>query len=356
MSPLTTHERFSRMFAHKEADRVPIIDSPWGSTIEKWHQQGMPEGVDFTDFFDIDKTAGIGVDISPQYPVKLIEETEQYTITTSAYGVTMKNWKHAGSVPEFLDFTIVDPDSWQIAKARMVASDDRIPFDHLKQNYAQWRKDGRWISAHLWFGFDITHSWTVGTERVLEALIEQPEWLEDMFSHFLTVNLQLLDRVWDEGYHFDEIFWCDDMGYKGHTFFSPAMYRRILKPYHQKAIEWAHSHGIMAHLHSCGDIRMLLPDLLEIGLDGLNPIEVKAGMDPIIIKQQYGDKLTLHGGLNAAIWGEREKFEAAMHHVLPVVKQNGGYICSSDHSVPDSVSLEDFRAFVELAKKLGSYE
>ncbi len=356
MTPLSSHERFKRMFAHKEADRIPIIDGPWGSTIEHWQQQGMPVDVDFVDYFDIDKTAMIGIDISPQYPVKVIEDTEQYTIVTSAYGVTMRNWKHAGSVPEFLDFTIVDPASWQEAKVRMTPDEARIPWDYLKQNFSKWRDEGRWISGNLWFGFDITHSWTVGTERVLEALIDDPDWLEDMFDHFLAVNLKLMDRVWEEGYHFDEVFWCDDMGYKGHTFFSPAMYRRLLKPYHKKAVDWAHDHGIVARLHSCGDVRTLIPDLIEIGMDGLNPIEVKAGMDPVLIKQQYGDVLTLHGGLNAAIWGDRDRFEAEMKKVLPVVKQNGGYICSSDHSVPDSVTLEDFRAFVELAKKLGSYE
>ena len=58
------------------------------------------------------------------------------------------------------------------------------------------------------------------------------------------------------------MFWYDDMGT---TFFSPDMYRRMLKPYHTKAVKWAHDHAIVAQLHSCGDVRTLVPDLLETG-------------------------------------------------------------------------------------------
>ena len=177
----------------------------------------------------------------------------------------------------------------------------------------------------------------------------------DLFSHLLEVNLSLLDMVWDAGYEFDSVFWWDDMGYKHSQFFSLRMYRALLKPFHQRAIEWAHAKGIKAHLHSCGDVNVFVPDLVGLGLDALNPLEVKAGMDPIHLKQTYGKDLVLHGGINAVLWDDREAIEAEMRKVLPVVKESGGYIFSSDHSVPSSVSLENFRHIIELAKELGAY-
>lgn len=353
---MTSRERFARMFAHQEADRIPIIDDPWQATIERWQHEGMPAGTDFRDYFGLDKVAGIGVDLSPRYPVQLLEETPEYRVHTSAYGVTMRDWSHAGGVPEFLDFTIKDPDSWADAKARMTPAEDRIPWDFLKANYKQWRDEGRWIQAGLWFGFDVAHSWTVGTERVLIAIVEQPEWLMDIFGHMLELNLALLDRIWDEGYKFDSVFWPDDMGYKHSQFFSVRTYRRMLKPYHKRAVDWAHAKGIKAHLHSCGDVNPFLPELVDIGMDGLNPLEVKAGMDTLQVKRDYGDKLLLHGGINAVLWDKPDEIEAEMRRVLPIVKENGGYIFSSDHSVPQTVSLEDFRHIIDLAKKLGSYE
>lgn len=355
MDRMTTYERVKRMYAHQEADRVPITDSPWGATIERWQREGMPEDVSFVDFFGLDHFAHIGVDNSPRYLVQTLEETDEYAITTTAWGATLKNWKHIASTPEFLDFTIKTPDDWQQAKARMTPSADRIPWDYLKANYKTWRERGDWISAGLWFGFDVTHSWAVGTERVLMALIENPEWCLDMFNHFLDVDIALLDRVWEAGYTFDEVNWPDDMGYKYNQFFSLRIYRELLKPVHKRAIEWAHARGVKTRLHSCGNINPFVPELVEIGLDGLNPLEVKAGMDPLQVKRDWGDRLLLHGGINAVLWDDLEQIEAEMRRVIPAVKENGGYIFSSDHSVPSSVSLENFRAIVNLAKELGSY-
>lgn len=353
---LTTHERMRRMYAHQEADRIPITDSPWGATIARWHREGMPADTNYVDYFGLDHIAHLSVDNSPRYPVETVEETEDYVITTTAWGATLKNWKHIASTPEFLDFTIVGPDEWREAKARMTPTSDRIPWERLQKNYGEWRKHGAWIQAELWFGFDVAHSWAVGTERLLIALIQDPEWCVDMFHHFLDVDMALWDQVWDAGYTFDAVRWPDDMGYKYNQFFSVKTYRELVKPVHKRAIEWAHAKGIKTHLHSCGDVNPFIPELIDIGLDGLNPLEVKAGMDPVHIKRTYGDKLLLHGGINAVLWDQGEQIDQEMRRVLPVLKEDGGYIFSSDHSVPSSVSLEDFRRITTLAKELGAYQ
>ena len=119
MRSLTTHERVSRMYAHKEADRVPISDSPWRVTIERWHREGMPDTLTYVDYFDLDRFGRFGVDNSPQFPVQVVEETDEYVIHTTKWGATLKNWKHIASTPEFLDFTITGPDQWRAAKERM---------------------------------------------------------------------------------------------------------------------------------------------------------------------------------------------------------------------------------------------
>lgn len=355
MTTMTTLERMTRMYNHQQADRIPVTDSPWSATIERWQREGMPKDVSYVDFFGLDHIAHIGVDNSPRYPERIVEQTDDYVINTTKWGATLKNWKHIASTPEFMEFTIISPDTWREAKARMTPSDDRIPWDALKTHYKTWRERGDWIEAGLWFGFDVTHSWAVGTERVLIALLDNPEWCLDMFNHFLDVDIALLDRVWDAGYTFDCVNWPDDMGYKHNQFFSRRTYRKLLKPVHKRAVDWAHAKGVKVRLHSCGDVNPFIPELIDIGVDGLNPLEVKAGMDPIQIKQTYGDDLLLHGGINAVLWDDKEQIEAEMRRVIPVVKEKGGYIFSSDHSVPSSVSLENFRYIVDLAKVLGAY-
>jgi uroporphyrinogen decarboxylase len=351
---MTSHERFSRMFAHKEADRIPIIDGPWGDTIARWQREGMPADVSYVEYFGLDKVAGIGADNGPRWEGKRLEETDEYVVDLTSWGVTLKNLKTT-SVPQYLDFRIKDPDSWREARDRMTPTRDRVDWAHLRQNYASWREQGCWIQGHPWFGFDATHAF-VDMKVLLEAMVEQPDWCIEMFNHCLDVSLTLLDMVWDEGYTFDSLFWCDDMGYRGTQFFSVKAYRELLKPAQKRAVEWAHKKGIVAHLHSCGNIMRFVPELVDIGMDGLNPLEVKAGMDSLAIKKECGDRLLLHGGINAVLWDKPDEIEAEMRKVVPALKQGGGYIFSSDHSVPSSVSLEDFRRIVNLAKELGSYE
>lgn len=352
---MTSWERFKRMYEHREADRIPIIDEPWSGTLRRWRREGMPEGMDWCDYFDVDKLGIINIDISPRMPEITLEETDRYYIRTSPWGVTMKHFKEEDSTPEFLDFTITTQEAWDQAKKQMTLEDDRIPWEMLRQNYDKWRAEGRWIRAVFWFGFDVTHSWMMGTENTLVAMMEEPELVEDMFDTYLSRCETLFSRIWDAGYRFDEIFWYDDMGYKGTTFFSPNMYRGMLQPYHKRAVDWAHNRGIYAQLHSCGDVMTLLPDIVATGVDALNPLEVKAGMDAFKIKKEYGDRLVLHGGINAVLWNDKDAILEEIDRKVPVLKENGGFIFSSDHSIPNSVSLENMKAIVEEVKRVGRY-
>lgn len=355
MAELTTRQRIKRMFEHKEADRVPMFGSPWDTTLERWRREGMPQDADFVEYFDLDRVVGVGGDISPRYEDKVIEETDDYIVRYDSWGTTAKNWKHASSTPHWIARTVVDRESWEAAKARMVMTRDRIDWGYLEGHYPVWRKNDWWIQGNLWFGFDATHTRIVGTEQFLLWMADDPELAIDIFNTELACSLQLLDMIWERGYTFDSIFWCDDMGYRKGTFFSVDMYREMLKPVQKRAIEWAHAKGIVAHLHSCGNINAFVPELVEMGLDALNPLEVKAGMNPVYFKKTYGDRLVLHGGLNAMLWDHIDQIEAEIRRLLPILKQNGGYLFQEDHSIPDSVSLEDYRSILKLAKKLGRY-
>lgn len=356
MKTLTSKERFQRMFLHKDADRIPIIDDPWEGTLRRWINEGMPRDIDWRDYFDIDKVSRLNVDISPQYEVKILEEDEDQKIYTTNYGVTLRKFKHEDSSPEFLDYKVDNSKIWfEETKKRMQAGSDRINWKYFEKNYPLWVSQGHWLQAGFWFGFDVTHSWMCGTETVLIAMLEEPEWVTDMFDTYLNSCIKYFDMLWDKGYRFDSIFWYDDMGYKNTTFFSNETYRELLRPFHKKAVDWAHNKGIYAHLHSCGDVMSFVDDLVEIGVDALNPLEIKAGMDPILLKKKHGDKLVLHGGLNAVLWDDFEAVTQAIYQNVPILKENGGYIFSSDHSIPNSVSLDNFKKIVEAVKKAGSY-
>lgn len=352
---MTTKERMLRIYDHKEADRIPITDDPWRGTIARWEREGMPKGIDWRDYFGTDKFEAVGVDISPRYPGRLIEETDRYQIYTTAWGVTMKQFKELDSTPEFLDYKVSTKEAWEEAKERMNPDPGRIDWKMLEREYPKWKAEGRWIHGNFWFGFDAVHSWMAGMENILIAMIEEPEWIRDMFETYLDRSIAHFDMIWDAGYVFDEVFWCEDMGYKNSAFFSNQIYRELIQPFQKRAVEWAHKKGIRARLHSCGDIRRLLPDILETGIDALNPLEVKAGMDPAAIKREYGGRLVLHGGINAVLWDKKEEITEEIERVVPILKEGGGYIFSSDHSIPNTVSLENMKAIMDCVKRVGSY-
>jgi len=350
---MTTRERITRMYEHREADRAPIVDTPWASTIARWEREGMPSGADWAEYLGADCIRAIFPDNSPRFPMQMIEMTNEYRTYTTTWGATRKDWLTTGA-QGYLDYTITDPDAWAKAKEQMQPSRDRIDWNFLKREYARWRERGDWITGVLWFGFEVTYSHMVGDALFL-AMIDRPDWVVDMVDTMLDSSIALLEMAWDEGYHFDGVMWYNDMGYKHAQFMSVQMYRDLFKAADRRAAEWAHSLGLKTYYHSCGDITPLVPELIDAGVDMLNPLEVKAGMDPLTLKAQYGDKLAFHGGLNATCYDQPEDMWAEMEQVIPAMKENGGYMIGTDHSVPNSVGLEQYREFMARAKKLGSY-
>ncbi len=109
--------------------------------------------------------------------------------------------------------------------------------------------------------------------------------------------------VWDAGYTFD----CDQLAGRHGLQGAPVLLARDVPRAAQARAQARRAtgrtpKGIKAHLHSCGDVTPLVPELIEIGMDALNPLEVKAGMDPLALKREFGDRLVLHGGINAVLW------------------------------------------------------
>jgi uroporphyrinogen decarboxylase len=150
------------MFDHREADRVPIVDLPWDSTIARWHREGLPADVDWAEYLDVDCIRHILPDNSPRFPMKLIESTDEYRIYTTPWGATRKDYYDKSGALGYLDYSVKDHASWTQMKERMQPSRDRIP-DRLDREYRRWRKRRLGDGRLLWFGFEVTYSHMVGT-------------------------------------------------------------------------------------------------------------------------------------------------------------------------------------------------
>jgi len=159
------------------------------------------------------------------------------------------------------------------------------------------------------------------------------------------------------GFQFDGVFVANDLGYRNGTFFSPAAFRECEFPAQRRMYATFREHDLPVILHSCGNVREHVPQLIEAGLTCLNPLESKAGMDVVDLKQEFGDRLAFMGGIDVRAMADPDPavIEHEIAGKLPVAKQGGGYIYHSDHSVPDNVSWEQYQRVMELVREYGAY-
>jgi uroporphyrinogen decarboxylase len=110
--------------------------------------------------------------------------------------------------------------------------------------------------------------------------------------------------------------------------------------------------------HSDGLVEPLLPDLIEAGIDCLQPLEVKAGMDLLRVKQRFGGRIALIGGMDARVLETNDPaaVRAELEAKLPGAMAGGGYVLQVDHSVSNRVDYATYKFFLETGLRLGSYE
>jgi len=148
------------------------------------------------------------------------------------------------------------------------------------------------------------------------------------------------------------IGWVDDLGYNKGTFMSPKLYEELIFPWHKKAIELAHKYGAFVNMHSHGNINAIVPLLVDAGLDVLNPIGPSDNMDLAVLKERFGDKLCLQGGLSKHIgFMNKEELKQHLTDRISVGSPGGGFILSSEGELPYEMKPENFVYFVEMSRK-----
>jgi uroporphyrinogen decarboxylase len=352
---VTSKERILAAFEHREADRVPIWESFWGSTMKRWKNEGLKEGTDLNNFFGLDRTHHTALDWTCQFPADMIEETEEYTISRTSNGAMQKSFKARDTTPLWWDYQLTDRASWEELKPRFLWNEQRIDINAAK---AAWEanKDLFCIYFPACCGFE-KFKYAMGMENILMAMAEDPEWTAVMFMATADCAVDGMEYLIGHGLQFDATFITEDMGFKGRGFFSPRAYRELIMPAHKKLCDAGHAHGMKMMLHTCGMNMELVPLYIEAGFEVLNPLEVKAGMDIFELKKNFGDVLTLWGGIDvrAVADPDPETLENEIREKVTMAKRGGGYVFSSDHSIPDNVSLKKYQWMLELAHKYGSF-
>jgi len=352
---MTGRERVLAVLSFQEPDRIPMSDSPWGTSIARWRHEGMPADVGPHEYFGFE-FAGMASDTTFRFPAELVEETEEYRVERNAQGAVVRNWKGKTSTPEYLDFTIKTPEDWEEHKPRLAFTPDRVDLDACRRAVDYARERGYFLTFNGAYGYDKTQG-IVGSERLLIAMAEEPDWVADMFMMSAQMIVDAAKYVLDNGVEFDGGFVYNDMGYRNASLFSPDMYRRLQKPADAMLYGFFHECGRRVILHSCGNVRELVPDLVDAGLDCLQPLEVKSGMNLVELKRSFGDRLALMGGIDVRAMAAEDPalIEEEIATKLPIAMEGGGYIYHSDHSVPDNISFERYCYVLDLVREYGTY-
>ncbi|MEM2848988.1 MAG: uroporphyrinogen decarboxylase family protein [Candidatus Bathyarchaeia archaeon] len=157
----------------------------------------------------------------------------------------------------------------------------------------------------------------------------------------------------------DVFFMGDDYGTQTGLFLSPRMFRTFFKPRLERLFKLAKKYGLIVQLHSCGSIREIIPDLIEIGLDGLDPIQVgAANMSVEEIKRVFGDKICLHGSLDTQKtlpFGKPADVKTEVLRRLETVAQGGGFVLAPSQVFLPEIPTENIITMYKVGYEYGCY-
>jgi uroporphyrinogen decarboxylase len=249
----------------------------------------------------------------------------------------------------FVDFVLADAVSIEDFEQHRWPSPDWFDFSEFAAELVQWEDFAIMASGASVFQHP---TFLRGIENLLVDMATQPEmahWLIDRFADFY---LDYCDRMLTAAAgRIDILRTADDLGTQRGLFFSPDMFRTFVKPRLKKLIDMTHRHGVKFMFHSCGAIRPLIEDLIEIGVDILDPLQAAAdGMEPQALKDAYGDRICLHGGICTQYLlpkGSPDEVRREVRRRAEILGNGGGYILAPCHILQTDVSTENILAMAD---------
>ncbi len=370
IKPLTSRERVRRALAHQEVDRPPI---DLGGTQNSTMCAGAYAA--FTRHLGIATPVRL---LSRVFNTVQMDEAVLAPLPADTRGIYARP-PATGGARVLDDFTLVD--EWGVTYRRPPGGGQYDPVVHPlaeatiddldRYGWPDVEDPSRYaglaeLAADLRAGTDYAicgssndtvifdRAWLLrGMQQFLEDLLADPAFA-----------LALLERVADVQYrrqaaflraagrYLDVVVIADDMGTQRGPLLSPALYRRMVKPFHRRYVETVRRHtDAFVHVHACGSIAALVEDYIEIGVDVLNPMQVAAaGMDPETLRARFRGRMAFWGGIDTQSLlphGTPDEVAAGVRHMREVMGCDGGYVLGAVHNIQDDVPPENVLALLQ---------
>jgi uroporphyrinogen decarboxylase len=381
---MTPRARVLAAMSHEEPDRVPIVLGVSNAT-----------GIKMKPYRELKELLGIAADDQylyrwPELGTAAVDEETLVHLGSDVRGVLdvepARVLERNAARPPHADYINswgsgareIRPGEWfpmvcPMASATTVEEiedhpwpdmDDPTRVAHVAAEAARLAAENRYaIMATPWLLFPLERAFAMqGMDTFLMNLALHPEFAEALLWKIQERCKVLMGHFLEAlGDNVDIIKIGDDLGTQESLLMSPDMYRRILKPIHADYIRFIRERTqAKVFFHTDGDVFPLIDDLVEMGIDILNPIQTSAGKMSNLeeLKARWGDRLTFCGAVDThriLPSGTPDEVRAEVRRVIEILAPGGGYMVSSVHTVMDDVPAENILAMVEAVEECGTY-
>jgi uroporphyrinogen-III decarboxylase len=341
-------------FGHAPRPMFTELFGPLVGLADEWRAQGASEDEINMSAFDWDYvpnafcggyTGGLGP------PAVTISETAEELVQRDFLGRTMKLLKKTATIPLPMDFPVQTMDDWLRVKHFFTFTPDRIKWDEVEAA-RRAQAGGALVVAHMPGAFDIPRE-LMGEEVACLAYYDQPELMADILATISDTTFRVLEPI-SAKLRIDQLSVHEDFAGKSGPLVGPVQVAEYFRPFYRRIWDLVSSRGArLFQQDTDGNINPVIPALLDCGLNCIYPMEPAAGMDIVAVRQTYGQRLSMLGGIDKhVIRRDQAAIRAELEYKLQPALTSGGCVFSLDHRIPNGTPIENYRYYVDLGREM----